>query len=220
VGSPRRLWKADRRRNRELGQGSQGRWRQGGLTAAVKGRSLLSAHRVTGGGHPPPVPTERGVQIYCTTLFGSWFTALQAPAASGTGRRPRLGTRPLARLCRGRHLRRLSSTRLQGATRTDPGVRPGSSLGSNVGGTNGLKPQALWRTGALLSRCENRRASLVRRFCHETIRPPQSNVRPGNPVPVVRPGTPPAPGKWARGQGKFCGATEGEHASQTTTPSW
>ena len=28
-------------------------------------------HRVTGGGHPPPVPTERGVRISRTTLFGS-----------------------------------------------------------------------------------------------------------------------------------------------------
>src|ERR1039458_2878108 len=42
-------------------------------------------HRVTGGGRPPPVPTERGVRLYRTTLFGSWFTALQAPAASRKG---------------------------------------------------------------------------------------------------------------------------------------
>jgi hypothetical protein len=27
--------------------------------------------RVTGGGYPPPVPTERGVRISRTTLFGS-----------------------------------------------------------------------------------------------------------------------------------------------------
>ena len=27
-------------------------------------------HRVTGGGRPPPVPTERGVRISRTTLFG------------------------------------------------------------------------------------------------------------------------------------------------------
>src|ERR1700687_1572525 len=43
------------------------------------------SHRVTGGGRPPPVPTERGVRLYRTTLFGSWFTALQAPAASRQG---------------------------------------------------------------------------------------------------------------------------------------
>src|SRR5438445_12385696 len=42
-------------------------------------------HRVTGGGRPPPVPTERGVRLYRTTLFGSWFTALQEPAAPGKG---------------------------------------------------------------------------------------------------------------------------------------
>lgn len=39
-----------------------------------------------------------------------------------TGHHARLGTRLLARLCRGRHLRRLSSTRLQGATLFEPGV--------------------------------------------------------------------------------------------------
>ena len=36
------------------------------------------------------------------------------------GRHARLGTRLLARVCRGRHFRRLSSMRFQGATRTDP----------------------------------------------------------------------------------------------------
>jgi hypothetical protein len=54
-------------------------------------------------------------------------SVLQPPclrfAAAVTGRHARLGTRLFARLCRGRHLRRLSSTRLQGATRTDPYVR-------------------------------------------------------------------------------------------------
>jgi hypothetical protein len=35
----------------------------------------------------------------------------------------RLDTRLLAKLCRGRHLRRLDFTCFQGATRTDPGVR-------------------------------------------------------------------------------------------------
>ena len=47
-------------------------------------------------------------------------SGLQPPclrfAAAVTGHHARLGTRLLARLCRGRHLRRLSSTRLQGAT--------------------------------------------------------------------------------------------------------
>ena len=37
-----------------------------------------------------------------------------------TGHHARLGARLLARLCRGRHLRRLTSIRLQGATLTDP----------------------------------------------------------------------------------------------------
>ena len=40
-----------------------------------------------------------------------------------TGHHARLGTRLLARLCRGCHLRQLSSTRLQGATRIEPYVR-------------------------------------------------------------------------------------------------
>jgi hypothetical protein len=39
------------------------------------------AHRVVGGGHPPPTPTERSVQICCTTLFGRWFAVLREPAA-------------------------------------------------------------------------------------------------------------------------------------------
>src|SRR5256885_10417868 len=50
----------------------------------------------------------------------SLHSGLQPPclrfAAAVTGRHARLGTRLLARLCRRRHLRRLSSTRLQGAT--------------------------------------------------------------------------------------------------------
>src|SRR5260370_22844798 len=49
-----------------------------------------------------------------------WCSGLQPPclrfAAAVTGRHARLCTRLLARLCRRRHLRRLSSTRLQGAT--------------------------------------------------------------------------------------------------------
>src|ERR1700681_4941376 len=39
-------------------------------------------HRVAGGGRPPPAPTERGVRISRTTLFGSWFTAFPAICSS------------------------------------------------------------------------------------------------------------------------------------------
>jgi len=56
-----------------------------------------------------------------------WCSGLQPPclrfAAAVTGRRARLGTRLLARLCRRRHLRRLRSTRLQGATLIEPDVQ-------------------------------------------------------------------------------------------------
>ena len=50
----------------------------------------------------------------------SLYSGLQPPclrfAAAVTGRHARLGTRLLARLCRDHHLRRQTSTRLQGAT--------------------------------------------------------------------------------------------------------
>ena len=59
-----------------------------------------------------PVHCRSGLQPPCLRF-----------AMAVTGHHARLGTRLRARLCRGRHLRRLSSTRLQGATRTDPGVR-------------------------------------------------------------------------------------------------
>src|SRR3981189_3291996 len=56
-----------------------------------------------------------------------WCSGLQPPclrfAAAVTGRHARLGTRLLARLCRRRHLRRLSSTRLQGATLIEPDMQ-------------------------------------------------------------------------------------------------
>jgi catechol 2,3-dioxygenase-like lactoylglutathione lyase family enzyme len=39
-------------------------------------------YRVVGGGRPPPTPTERGVRISRTTLFGSWFTAFTAICSS------------------------------------------------------------------------------------------------------------------------------------------
>jgi len=54
-------------------------------------------------------------------------SGLQTPclrfAMAVTGHHARLGTRLLAKLCRGRHSRRLGYMRLQGATRTDPYVR-------------------------------------------------------------------------------------------------
>src|SRR6266849_2566883 len=57
----------------------------------------------------------------------SLHSGLQPPclrfASAVTGHHARLGTRLLARLCRGRHLRRLSSTRLQGATLIEPDMR-------------------------------------------------------------------------------------------------
>jgi hypothetical protein len=57
----------------------------------------------------------------------SLHSGLQPPclrfATAVTGRHARLGSRLLARLCRGRHLRRQTSTRLQGATLIEPDVR-------------------------------------------------------------------------------------------------
>src|SRR5262249_4076120 len=56
----------------------------------------------------------------------SLYSGLQPPclrfAAAVTGRHARLGSRLLARLCRGRHRRRLTSTRFQGANRVAEGV--------------------------------------------------------------------------------------------------
>jgi hypothetical protein len=53
-------------------------------------------------------------------FFRSLYSGLQPPclrsAVAVTGHHARLGTRLLARLCRGRHLRRQSSTHLHGAT--------------------------------------------------------------------------------------------------------
>jgi hypothetical protein len=63
-----------------------------------------------------PVHCRSGLQPPCLRF-----------AAAVTGRHARLGARLLARLYRGRHLRRLSSTRLQGATRADPD-RPNSGI--------------------------------------------------------------------------------------------
>src|SRR5215472_3759381 len=64
-------------------------WR--GITPPPQGSSLgfgrgrdasYPAHRVAGGGRPPPAPTERSVRICRTTLFNSWFTALAAICSS------------------------------------------------------------------------------------------------------------------------------------------
>src|SRR5215207_4556884 len=61
----------------------------------------------------------------------SLHSGLQPPClrftAAVTGRHARLGSRLLARLCRGRRRRRQTSTRLQGATRTDP-YEPNSGI--------------------------------------------------------------------------------------------
>jgi hypothetical protein len=56
-----------------------------------------------------PVHCRSGLQPPCLRF-----------ATAVTGRHARLGSRRLARLCRGRHRRRQTSTRLQGATLTDP----------------------------------------------------------------------------------------------------
>src|ERR1700674_5440425 len=57
----------------------------------------------------------------------SLHSGLQPPclrfATAVTGRHARLGSRLLARLCRGRHRRRQTSTRLQGAIPTERGVQ-------------------------------------------------------------------------------------------------
>ena len=39
------------------------------------GMPVTRHHRVAGGGHPPPAPTERSVQISRTALFRNRFTA-------------------------------------------------------------------------------------------------------------------------------------------------
>jgi len=47
-----------------------------------RGTPRSAAHRVAGGSHPPPAPTERSLQIYRTALFGRCFTAQRYPATS------------------------------------------------------------------------------------------------------------------------------------------
>ena len=50
------------------GDGTQVSKMRADLSIAV-GTPITGRHRVTGGGRPPPVPTERSVQISRTTLF-------------------------------------------------------------------------------------------------------------------------------------------------------
>ena len=45
--------------------------RMGAVAWGLRPAPRFPSHRVTGGGRPPPVPTERGVRISRTTLFGS-----------------------------------------------------------------------------------------------------------------------------------------------------
>ena len=80
----------------------------------------------------PPSPLSDGVGYSDHVRFRGYFSrslhsGLQPPclrfAAAVTGRHARLGSRLLARLCRGRHCRRQTSTRLQGATLIEPDVR-------------------------------------------------------------------------------------------------
>ncbi len=54
-----------------------------GYKETSNGPILTSAHRVAGGSHPPPAPTERSVRISRTTLFGEGFTAQRMPGTAG-----------------------------------------------------------------------------------------------------------------------------------------
>ena len=49
----------------------------------VRFRLIASAHRVAGGGHPPPAPTERSLRIARTTLLGEGFAAQRMPETAG-----------------------------------------------------------------------------------------------------------------------------------------
>ena len=68
-----------------IGHELDGMARLFGVKDRDRGEPRGSAHRVAGGGRPPPAPTERSMRIYRTTLFGSWFTALQEPATPHMG---------------------------------------------------------------------------------------------------------------------------------------
>src|SRR5215470_14551335 len=93
-----------------------------------------------------------------------WCSGLQPPclrfAAAVTGRHARLGTQLLARLCRRRHLRRLSSTRLQGANRVTGDGRPPpvpTERGVRISRTNALR-QLLHSTASACSSEYGRRS--------------------------------------------------------------
>src|SRR5262249_22960919 len=47
----------------------------------------FSSHRVTGGGHPPPVPTERGVRISRTNALRELVHSTASACSSEYGRR-------------------------------------------------------------------------------------------------------------------------------------
>ena len=108
------------------------------LRPLAKTRSLI----------PPSPFAGQGRLLRSRSISGlfsrSLHSGLQPPclrfAAAVTGRHARIGSRLLARLCRGRHLRRQTSTRLQGATRTDPDCpirHPAPTLGVDVKALSG-----------------------------------------------------------------------------------
>src|SRR6267142_2017768 len=61
----------------EDGRGSLGHW------ASLR----FPSHRVTGGGHPPPVPTERGVRISRTNALRQLLHSTASACSSEYGRR-------------------------------------------------------------------------------------------------------------------------------------
>ena len=73
-------------------------------------------------GSATPTTIDFGAIFPFTLRSGLQFPCLRF-ATAVTGRHARLGTRLLARLCRGCHFRRLCLTSFQGATPTDPDVR-------------------------------------------------------------------------------------------------
>jgi hypothetical protein len=91
----------------------------------------------------PPSPLSDRVGYSDHVRFRGYVSVhcrsgLQPPclrfATAVTGRHARLGSRLLARLYRGRHLKRQSSTRFQGATPTKPAQNPTTGQhGSNHG---------------------------------------------------------------------------------------
>src|ERR1700736_2395193 len=76
------LWSALRTQLRHCARSEKGRVGDGRGSFGHSATLRFPSHRVTGGGRPPPVPTDRGVRISRTTLFDSWFTALTAICSS------------------------------------------------------------------------------------------------------------------------------------------